>query len=391
MTTKTKIVGDVVPGKSMLAVLPPRIARDLLFVSSYDTTDPLSPAPDKHGYQRPPTTARFPEIGKYFAKEDNADRIPPIMASVRLTVADQIERFKDLLNREEISTIRSEFGKIASIVDGQHRVGGLVHAYDSNNDFQPAIPVMFYFKMDFAREAEMFNTVNVTQRKLPKALIETNRGDIINAGEVSYAQKIRRIAFSLCRDVDSVWGPIDGKEQVNMTGVRDPEKPVTYEGLRRSTQNMFPPTLLARIEHYDEGLPLALAKRYWRLVSEACSPAWNNDPATREEIDEDTGEVHSVKIQYRIKDLVGVASLAKLGKDILTSHLDSPKGVGDRLKDLTYKLDAVDWEKRDDNPWMRSQAGFAGQKDLYEVLYHWVYSDSEPDSGAGAADPAAAA
>ena len=28
---------------------------------------------------------------------------------------------------------------------------------------------------------------------------------------------------------------------------------------------------------------------------------------------------------------------------------------------------------------MRSQAGFAGQKDLYQVLHLWVYSDISPD------------
>jgi len=27
---------------------------------------------------------------------------------------------------------------------------------------------------------------------------------------------------------------------------------------------------------------------------------------------------------------------------------------------------------------MRSQAGFAGQKDLYEILYRWVYSGIAP-------------
>jgi hypothetical protein len=163
-----------------------------------------------------------------------------------------------------------------------------------------------------------------------------------------------------------------------MTGVRDPEKPVTYEGLRRSTSNMFPPTLLARIEHVDPSLPLQLAKRYWREVSVACAAAWNQNPAFREEVDPDTGAVHQVKIVYRIKDLVGVASLAKLGKDILTSHLDSPAGT-DKFAKLVSRLSEVDWEKRDDNEWMRSQAGFAGQKELYEVLYNLVYNSQAPE------------
>ena len=373
---KSKVVGEVVPGKVYCVTVTPPAAQEIFFVSSYDTEDPLSPAPDKHGYQRPRMKNRFPEIAKYFKQDNHADLITPIIISVRLNKKAEIERYLKLLASGDLPSLKSEFGMVASIVDGQHREGGLVYASENDPTFQPMIPAMLYFGLSFSDEAELFNTINVTQRKLPKALIETNRGDIINAGEVSYEQKIRRLTFSLCREPDSVWGPVDDREQVNMTGMRDPDKPVTYEGLRRSTSNMFPPTLLSRLARIDEGLPLQLAKRYWLAVSRACEAAWNNEPATREEVDADTREVREVKIQYRIKDLVGVASLAKLGKDIMTSHLESKDE--NVLEELTAKLADVDWEKRDDNPWMRSQAGFAGQKELYEVLYNYVYNGETP-------------
>ncbi|MGH8611581.1 MAG: DNA sulfur modification protein DndB, partial [Gammaproteobacteria bacterium] len=299
------------------------------------------------------------------------------IVSVRLKEEKDIERFLNLLEAGDTAAIKSNFGsKVVSIVDGQHREGGLIHAWEEDNEFVPDIPVMMYFGLSFIEEAELFNTINVTQRKLPKALIETTRGDIIEAGDSSYAQKIRRITFSLCRDSDSVWGPVAGVEQINMTGVRDPNRLVTYEGLRRSTTNMFPPTMLSRLEAIDEGLPMKYAKRYWRTISEACKEAWTGNPSTREETDQLTGEQHTVKILYRIKDLVGVASLAKLGKDIMTSDLESKEPK--KLEELTAKLVEVDWEKRDDNPWMRSQAGFAGQKDLYELLHRLVYNDERP-------------
>ncbi len=161
-----------------------------------------------------------------------------------------------------------------------------------------------------------------------------------------------------------------------MTGVRDPNRPVTYEGLRRSMQNMFPPTLLSRLAAMDEQLPLKYAKRDWNAVKEACVEAWTGEPSTEVVDDPVTGESRTVKIQYRIKDLVGVSALAKLGKDIITSDLESrePK----RLEELTAKLMEVNWKKEEGNPWMRSQAGFAGQKDLYEILHQWVYNDNEP-------------
>jgi len=161
-----------------------------------------------------------------------------------------------------------------------------------------------------------------------------------------------------------------------MTGVRDPNRQVTYEGLRRSTPNMFPKPLLDRLISIDETLPLKYGKRYWLRVSEACAEAWHENPATRDVLDEATGQVRKEKIRYRIKDLVGVASLAKLGESIIKSHIDS--GKNDRLESLVAKLVEVDWEKRSDNPWMRSQAGFAGQRELFEILHALVYSDVRP-------------
>lgn len=376
----TKLVGSVAEHRVYLATVTPPIAKELFFVSTYDSADPLSNAVDHHGYQRPPTPKRFAEIAKYFAEGNNRFKITPLTLSIRLSEIPDIEKFIYLLDAGDIQGIKTAFGdNVASVVDGQHRLNGLLHAWTNDADFMPPIPCMMYFGLNFVEEAELFNTVNVTQRKLPKALIETTKGDITEANEATYHQQIRRIAFSLCREDDSVWGPIDGVEQINMTGVRDPNRPVTYEGLRRSTSNMFPKQLLDRLTSIDEDLPLKLAKRYWEAVASTCAAAWKGIPATRVETDPVTGAEHEVKIKYRIKDLVGVASLAKLGKDVITSQLEADAKTANRLETLVDALGDVDWEKQPDNPWMRSQAGFAGQKELYELLYALVYQHSAPE------------
>lgn len=377
--TNARVIGHVVEDRIYQAALTPPKASELFFVSTYDSADPESNAIDKHGYQRPPSTMRFAEIGKYYAEDANAFKIPPLIISIRLSEPEDIKRFLKLLDAGDIDGIKAAFGAfVASVVDGQHRLNGLIDRWKKNPEFLPQIPCTLYFSLSFIEEANMFNTINATQRKLPKALIETTKGDITEASDTTgYAQKIRRLTFSLCRDDDSVWGPIDGVEQINMTGVRDPNRPVTYEGLRRSTSNMFPSQLLDRLIAIDENLPLKYAKRYWKGVAEACAEAWNGVPEKRMVVDADTGVESVEKIKYRIKDLVGVASLAKLGKDIITTHIDS--GQANKLEELVDKLTDVDWEKSPDNPWMRSQAGFAGQKDLYNLLYKLVYNDVAPE------------
>jgi len=259
-----------------------------------------------------------------------------------------------LLNRCEFATIKELWDESTmSIVDGQHREGGLIGAhdrahdlmaeYERQDDFNPPVPLMLFFGLSYEEEAELFDTINSTQRKLPKALIEVTKGDITERGEHSHAQKIREIAFALARDDDSVWSGL-----VNMTGACDPDRKITWEGLRRSTANMFPAELVGRIEASGES-PIIHAKQYWRTVSQACAGAWDERPDV---IVNSDGETEEVQVPYRLKELVGVAALARLGKDIIVSAIErSPfRNQQDTVVDYVSKLSEVDWRKSDQQP-----------------------------------------
>jgi hypothetical protein len=141
---------------------------------------------------------------------------------------------------------------------------------------------------------------------------------------------------------------------------------------------MLPTELMNRIVARGEQ-PEAWAKAYWRAVAEACDLAWHERP--RSVLNTDTGEYEEEPVDYRLRDLVGVASVARLGKDIITSSLEHSQPT-DWMVSLVSKLSEVDWEKQADNPWMRSQAGFGGQRELYKVLYDLVYLDERPGEAA---------
>lgn len=359
-----------------LATIKVRALRRLLFVSTYEEIDPDSKAPKKHGYQRPPMVQRFPQIGRYYLQDGNRYLITPLLLSVRLGDADEIDEFVRLFNEGDVDEIHRRWHKATiSIVDGQHRTGGVDWAWHQDPEFGLVnVPVILYFGLEFKTEAEMFDIINSTQRKLPKALIEVTKGDITEAESASHAQEIRNIAFALARDKDSVW-----YGQLNMTGARDPEKKTTYEGLRRSTSNMLTAELISRLKARRES-PIEYAKAYWKMVSEACHEAWQ-ETNTRTIVDEATQDMTEEPIPYRLKELVGVAAVSKLGKDVITSALEH-KDPHDKMLELVSKLSEVDWEKRKDNPWMASQAGLAGQKDLYTMLYDLVYSGKRPGESA---------
>ena len=365
------------PDTAMVS-LDPLFAKDLLYVSSYDKRDASSPALDNHGYQRPPTQYRFKDIAKFFKTGKNRGRITPVIASVRLDKTADITAFRRRLMAGDLAGLHKMKEHLVSIIDGQHRIGGLGLAASEDVNFRPYIPVQLIFGLNYHEEATLFNTINMEQVTLPKAIVELNKADIIETGSDSYDQRIRRITLGLCRDSDSVWGPIDGLEQINMTGVKQGMCPdscvgnhaITFEGLRRSTAWLFPPPLYKRLAAIDNGLPLELAKTYWRAVSETCEDAWNAKLVRPR--------------ANRMKELVAVGALSKLGHDIVASYLEN--GEMGRVLQLTEKLTSVNWARDENNPWMRALYGWAGMNTLYGVLYDWVYSDSYPEERAETSD-----
>lgn len=372
------IQSEFVPGKAALATLTPDALKALAFVSTYNTVDEQSSSPRQHGYQRDPMSARFPAIGRYFSQEEgdgkhtHAHLITPLIISVRVyTPKDQAE-FNELFNKGDIAGLHRKFGRsVFSVVDGQHRMGGLYWAWENKANFNPDVPVMMYYGLRYADEATLFDDINTNQRKLPKALIEATKVHM-EAGEKNHQQTIREIAFALAQDGDSVWHGL-----INMTGARDADKPITYEGLRRSTSNMMNENLVARLT--ARGFDIEdVAKNYWQLVARASGNAWNNRPRLQQD---DEGNTVEIETKYRMKDLVGVAAVSRLGADILSSALEKSKTTEDfwsAVAELVSKLGEVDWTKERGNPYMASSAGFAGMGDLYRILYKLVYLGEAP-------------
>lgn len=359
-----KVHAMLVPDRIAVATLSPREAAELCWVSTYSSVDPDSPAPDGHGYQRDPEPSRAPAIARYFMAGDNRYLITPIVAAVRLKDTADIEEFVQLFNRGRIADLHTRWSRqVVSIVDGQHRSLGLVHAWRQSDSFSPAVPLMLYFGLDFYREAELFDVVNVTQRKLPRSLLEVTKADILqaNGGSESYADRIRRLSIELARSQDS---PFQGR--VAMTGVRKPETPVSFEVVHRVIATLLPAELLGRIDAMQQD-PVALANCYWAGVASACPVAWNYQrPSVRSR----------ERSKLVLMSALGLEALGRLGRDVISSALEAelPRV---RIVDLTSRLHPVDWRSDPDNPWALV-GGFVIRSRLYSQLHALVYSDRMP-------------
>lgn len=372
-TPKVMIQSHFIPGKVAMATLTPDKLKELAFISTYSAKDDQSTSPRKNGYQREPMESRFPGIGRYYARDNNRHLITPLIASARLYNPQDQTRFNQLFAKGDMVTIHKEFGKnVFSIVDGQHRLGGLFWAWENIEDFNADVPVMIYYGLHYTEEANLFDEVNTNQRKLPKALIEATKVHM-EAGDKSHEQFIREVAVALAQDGDSVWHGL-----VNMTGGPEGKgKPVTYEGLRRATGNMLTTRLVSRLQ--DRKLrPDKVAKRYWQMVAQACAVAWDEQ---EKEVIDDEGFIVMEPVKYKLKDLAGMGAVSRLGQDILTSALEkslTEEDFNSAMADLVSRLGAVDWEKRPDNPWVSTSAGFAGASGLYKMLFSLVYLDAPP-------------
>jgi DGQHR domain-containing protein len=161
--------------------------------------DPILPQSNE-GIQRVISDARIAEISKY-AQTTDATFPTPIL----LAIAEK-DCFFDNNNSVEIVE-----GKIAEIIDGQHRMRGLQQS-GMAEEFN--IPVVFIVEPSEEQKALMFATINGKQTKVPASLIY----DLFGVTEKRSPQKTaHEIARALNGMEESPW-----KRKLKMLGSKTP-------------------------------------------------------------------------------------------------------------------------------------------------------------------------
>lgn len=123
------------------------------------------------GIQRPLNSGRVADIQKYVQTKDAAFPTSVILA-IDQKCAEwdehrQILRLKEHLTQSVAEGEEIRIGKIASILDGQHRVKGLEEYKGPAFD----VPVSIFIGADIATQANIFATVNLAQTKVNKSLV----------------------------------------------------------------------------------------------------------------------------------------------------------------------------------------------------------------------------
>jgi DNA phosphorothioation-associated DGQHR protein 1 len=151
-----------------------RVLRQIIFLdpTRIESVDKQSFWYRLTGNQRPDSPSRTKSIGAYINTVESAFPNSIILAG-------NYDSFGNLIENESLrwriesdecgeSLVIPSGGKVASVVDGQHRLLGFDHCQDDRRDMSLLCSV--YLDLPQAYQAYLFATININQRKVNKSL-----------------------------------------------------------------------------------------------------------------------------------------------------------------------------------------------------------------------------
>ena len=175
--------------------------KTLVRISHFDVRRVLQEERDVERYlgiQRPLEDIRVRSLSEYVNYKDAS-----FPTSVILAVHEEYATFNENANSMTVSNIRNgetkpsiPIGKLARVLDGQHRIAGLTAFNGATFD----VPVTIFVGADISDQAHIFATVNLEQTKVNKSLAY----DLFSLARTRSPQKTcHNIAVALDRDKNS--------------------------------------------------------------------------------------------------------------------------------------------------------------------------------------------
>ena len=268
-------------------------AMQLTYVKPFDH-------PSGKGYQRPVDVKRCNDFAHYLSKGDNS-LFTPILLNAE--------------SRWEFSPYdrsRPTYGRLlckekASLMDGQHRLGGVKrYTQDTNSDLN--VPFLAFHYLDEDEEVQLFDTINTKQKGIGASL---SRYLSRSTDEISW------IATQLIQRADSPFHNLG-----TITGKRNAGRHVTLQNLYKILEFLF-----KNVNWVPREEKLMLALCYFNGVKEIFNKEWLDYS------------------EYRITHIVCLHALAIAGADVLQmainlekKHIDYNK-ITRRIK----RMQKVDW------------------------------------------------
>ncbi|MEC0094356.1 DGQHR domain-containing protein [Paenibacillus macquariensis] len=292
--------------------LPSSTALNVTYVKHYDH-------PAGKGYQRPVDNKRSTDFAIYLSKGDDA-----LFTPILLNAAGNWEF-------SAYDNIRTSYGRLvckgkASLMDGQHRIGG-IERYIQETNSELNIPFLAFHHLDEDEEIQLFDTINTKAKGIGTSLSKYLRRD---SDEYSW------IATELITRPESPFHNIG-----SIVGKRSRGRHVTLQNLYRTVHYLFKEQKMLGINNEEK---YQIALNYYRSIKDIFSKEWI-----------DYGE-------YRITHIVCLDALSIAGSKVLTKSMNDRGRIDYNLMNKhVKKLSSMDWSSDGSLKYLK---GIGGSKSL---------------------------
>jgi DNA sulfur modification protein DndB len=303
--------------------LPATIALNLTFVKPFDD-------PSGKGYQRPVDPKRCSDFAIYLSKGEDALFTPILLnagANWEFSAYDKQ---------------RPSFGRLickgkASLMDGQHRLGG-IKRYIQETNSEINVPFLAFHCLDEDEEIRLFDTINTKAKGIGSSLSKFLRRD---SDDISW------MATELLVRQESPFYHIG-----SIIGKRSKGRHITLQNLYRTLY------LLCRdpgISCYSKEEKLTMALKYFNTIKEMFPHEWLDYSG------------------YRLTHIVCLDALSIAGSDVLTMFTSDNRRQFDYngISKAIRKISKIDWSV---NGVLKYIKGMSGSKYLANDLKEQMLS-----------------
>lgn len=263
------------------------------------------------GYQRWGSVTRM-KLFKNYLCEQSKDFVPPLL----LSASDW--KFRPSPGNPEIGDLEV-FGA-ASIVDGQHRAGGFIAAFEEDQK-ERMVDFICYVGLTADAEQQLFLDINTTQRGVDKGLSAyLEGGDGVE------------IAMALNATADSPFKGRIGKQKLTKSQL------FKLHSFVVGVQRTFSHGRMANLSVDDR---VDAMTRYWTIIADVFSEHWSPDVETL-----DSPDGGRAKMQSKLLELTGFLTWSYLGPQILgEAYIESHGFNWDHVHQRISACEAFDWRK----------------------------------------------
>lgn len=274
------------------------------------------------GYQRPGSLPRMNKF-KQFLKSHPKSLVPPVILSGR-------GRWQFMSTTANIGTLVPT--SPAAIIDGQHRLGGFVALYESEQD-EREIDFLLIDNLDHNEEVAEFYIINNSQVGVPKSLgtfITVDNPLLAGIGSRIEGDYVR-IAWDMSVDPSS---PFFGRITRTKMGK---EHLFALHSVATQLEKMFTHGALVDLD-YEAKRDISI--KYWNLIQDS-------HPEEFADI-EKLGITGRTSFDYKLLELTGFIAWSQIGNQILGQAYNPTIAEmdWDKVQDsVEYLADKIDWRK----------------------------------------------